>query len=383
MKRALFHYSILNVGGAERSTLKQVKLLLDHGWAVDVVLTNGGGALQGQIDSRAGILVLRRGMYGDAFKRARGVGKLYATPDLLRYLVHRAIGALQCTRLLARRYDVAVVGGTNLSPFLTVRVARANRRLHWIRSDLEHCDNDGRIARSIEKYNKNIDTYVCVSEGARRSLVRSFPSLEAKSCVIYNALNKAEMTKKGADINRPSWAEGDTPIILSVCRLVEASKGLLRMLSAHARILQEGTRIKWVIIGDGPDRDMLAAEVQNRRLTDSFILAGPTDNPLPYYRYADVVAVVSVHEGLSGVINEAKVMGRPVVATAVSGSNEQIQPGVNGILVENSEDAIVEGIRSIVQDGALREKITNDILPNAISDDSHKVVEFERLVFAR
>uniref|UniRef100_UPI00351288A1 glycosyltransferase n=1 Tax=Brevundimonas sp. TaxID=1871086 RepID=UPI00351288A1 len=90
--------------------------------------------------------------------------------------------------------------------------------------------------------------------------------------------------------------------------------------------------------------------------------------------------LASRFEGLSGMVNEAKVAGRPVVATRVSGVDEQLVDGKNGLIVNNDEDALVEGLDRILSDPALRARLTNDWLPPALLDDSAKLDRLEALL---
>ena len=73
-------------------------------------------------------------------------------------------------------------------------------------------------------------------------------------------------------------------------------------------------------------------------------------------------------------------MGRPVIATRFSGISEQITDGVNGMIVENNEDAIFDGMKRILTDAELRQRLTNDTLPEALIDDDRKIRLLERIL---
>lgn len=96
-------------------------------------------------------------------------------------------------------------------------------------------------------------------------------------------------------------------------------------------------------------------------------------NPFPLYRQCDMVAVLSYYEGLCGVINEAKVMGKPVIATEFFGIHEQIIDGDGGLIVENSFDSIYQGMKSLLTDCNLRERLTNNHLSKQVMDDAYKL----------
>lgn len=136
----------------------------------------------------------------------------------------------------------------------------------------------------------------------------------------------------------------------------------------------------WYVIGEGSDREAIEAKIREFKLNDRFILLGQQENPFPYYKHSDIVAVLSYYEGLCGVVNEAKVTGKAVIATEVSGIHEQLQNGINGVIVENNFDAIYDGLESILTDKDLREQITNDYYPKAILNDQHKFEMLTRII---
>ncbi len=117
-------------------------------------------------------------------------------------------------------------------------------------------------------------------------------------------------------------------------------------------------------------------------MADRLILAGRMTNPFPAYREADVVVMASRYEGLCGMVNEGKVAGRPVVASRVSGIEEQLVDGETGLVVENDEDAIVAGLSRILSEPALRARLTNDHLPPTLLDDAGKLARLEALMTA-
>jgi len=382
-KRILIHYPVLNLGGAEMSILRLVRGLADRGWQVDMVVTTGGGPLEGKLDPRVRLTRLRSRPSGNALAQARGVGGLLrAIPDLVIYAAQRIREAVISAEFLFRRYDVAAVGLHGLSPAFCCHWVRARTRLHFIRNDVGEVDRRGKVTPNIERYHRRIDHYICVADSVREALVRRYPYVEGKAVTIYNLLDPDEMRRRAEEEPNPFAAYGDGLKVLSVCRLLEEAKGLARMAEVCRRLLDEGLDFHWFVVGDGPDRALLEAKVRDLGLSERFILLGRQANPFPYYRHADVVAVLSYYEGLCGAVNEAKVMGKAVVATTFSGITEQIEDGVGGLIVANDEDAIVEGMRRVLTDAGLRARLGAGPLNPAILDDEAKLDALEALMGA-
>jgi len=362
----LWHYPVLNLGGAELSTLRLLDGLVRRGLSPALVLNIPGGAAEGAVDPAIALHHLR----ASAAPRPRLPPRDLA--GAARYAAAR-IGQHRAEARFARApaFAAAAVGLQGLSPVFVCRKVRAARRLHFIRNDLSACDPTGRIARAIARTAPAIDAYVCVSEAARRSLLAVAPAVAAKAHTIHNLLAPERMRASAAG-RSPYPPNGGRPRILTVTRLVESAKGLARMVRVHRALLGAGHDVDWFVVGDGPDRPLLERAVADAGTGARMHLTGRQQNPFPWYRHADVVAVPSLHEGLSGAINEAKALLRPVVATDVGGAREQLGAG-GGLLVASDWRAIAEGLAAVLADRALRERLAATPLPAGLLDDEAKL----------
>lgn len=382
-KRAIFHHPGLVLGGAEVSLLRMLSGLADRGWKITLVVTMGGGLLKGKLDRRIKLVCLQpSGSYGRSFYGATGfVEKVNSLPDFLAYRFVQFVGRTRMLRFPFQRYSAAATTLHNTSTRFCRRVVRAGVRLHWIHTDLSQVKLFGKTTDAIRHAVPEIDHYICVSEVVRRSLVEIVPETSKKASVIYNILDAREIRKKmleGADPFPPH--QSDMLRVVTVCRLHEASKGLRRMVRVCKKLADLGIRFQWFVVGDGPDRTMFEEAIKESKCEAKLILMGQLLNPFPAYHYADLVAMLSHYEGLSTTINEAKVAGKPVVATCVSGVDEQLVDGETAVIVDNNEEAIVEGMQRVLSDPALRYTITNDQLPPALLDDSVKLDRLEQLM---
>lgn len=380
--RVLFHYPVLNTGGGEMSSLRLMKGLVDRGWDVTLVVTTGGGSLEPALDPRVRLYKLRPRGFGNRFLGAKGLrGRLSALPDFFAYLATVALGEIRALALLAYRYDAAATLLHGTSTWIVRRRVRAAHRLHFIRNDLSQVDPDGSVADAIRDAEPEIDAYVCVSEVARRSLVEAVPATAAKAHVVHNILDAGGMRRRMSEGPSPfPPRDGAALRLLTVCRLSEASKALIRMARVARRLADAGHDFRWYVVGDGPDRERFEQAIAAEGVQDRLILLGRMANPFPAYRDADLVVMASRYEGLCGMINEAKVAGRAVVATRVSGVEEQLVDGENGLIVDNDEDALVAGVARVLSDPALRSRLTNDRLPAALLDDEAKLDRLEALM---
>ena len=120
------------------------------------------------------------------------------------------------------------------------------------------------------------------------------------------------------------------------------------MVAAFARVHQEHPRTRLVILGEGPDRAAIEAQVDGLGVADSVLLAGHQPNPFPAMAASDCFVMSSDHEGQPMVILEALVLGVPVVTTRFASVDSALPPG-QGLIVDCSVDGVAEGMRAFLR----------------------------------
>lgn len=379
LPRVLLHYPVLNSGGAERSTLRLMAGLADRGCEVHLVLTTAGGQLESEIDPRVIVHHLRD-----------TAGKLPARISGITSAWRFAVGTVQWARgrlqqlwrrrhFEGMRFDAAIAGLHGLSPAFICDWVDARHRLVMVRADAAD-DRYGKLARNIADYEEQIDHYVCVSQSVLNSLVHFYPQTARKALRIYNLIDSRAMRAAADAQSSPFETAKNVVRVISVCRLQESQKALLRMVEVHRRLLDAGVDHAWHVLGDGPDRALLARAIEQQGVQQTFRLHGAVENPFPYYKHAEICAVLSRYEGLCGVVNEARVLERPVVATRFSGIEEQIENGVNGVIVEQDVDSICTGLASLIRDPALRERLARGGYPQVLLNDELKLDAILKLI---
>lgn len=84
-------------------------------------------------------------------------------------------------------------------------------------------------------------------------------------------------------------------------------------------------------------------------------MLGAVENPYPYYAQADLYVHATRFEGKSIAIQEAQVLGCPVIASDCNGNREQIESGVDGILCKLSPEDIAKCIEELIADPKKRQ----------------------------
>lgn len=186
--------------------------------------------------------------------------------------------------------------------------------------------------------------------------LRSFiPACErAKIRLVYHGIDVDRFANDPAVASQPS---SHVPVILSVGRLVP-KKGFPDLIAACQFLLQEGLRFRCVIVGEGPLRGAIEAEIIQRGLADVVSLKGAMTHAdlIAFYREAAIFALSPCivangdRDGIPNVIAEAMAAGVPVVSTAVSGIPELIQNGITGLLVSpESPSELAAALRRLLR----------------------------------
>ncbi len=102
---------------------------------------------------------------------------------------------------------------------------------------------------------------------------------------------------------------------------------------ARAAITSGRSDLEWVMVGDGPERSHVEAQVRNAGFSDRFVFMGQQPDAGRLVRAFDVLVLSSRTEGTPIVALEAMAAGVPVVATAVGGVPDLLE-GDAGRLVE-------------------------------------------------
>lgn len=164
---------------------------------------------------------------------------------------------------------------------------------------------------------------------------------------------KVHVVRCGLDpamLDRPPSPVPAAPRLVCVGRLcADKCQGLL--IEAVAALVASGKEVELELVGDGPTRPALEAQVRRLGLEKRVHFTGWASSAGVRAALLEARALVlpSAAEGLPIVLMEALALGRPVVTTWVAGIPELVQPGVSGWLVPSgSREALVEALRAVL-----------------------------------
>jgi glycosyltransferase involved in cell wall biosynthesis len=145
--------------------------------------------------------------------------------------------------------------------------------------------------------------------------------------------------------------------LCSVGRFSHA-KGFDLAAEACRKLVDLGQKIKWFIIGYGPDEPLLWQKIAALGLHDHFEIMGRRVNPYPYMAACDIYVQPSRYEGKAVTVREAQILRRPVLITDYPTAKSQVEHGVDGYITPLGVDGVVEGIRVLASNKALRDRLS-------------------------
>ena len=160
-------------------------------------------------------------------------------------------------------------------------------------------------------------------------------------------------------------------------------KGYDRAIEVAKRILPIRPAWKWVICGEGPEREHLEGLIREAGLEKQVFLPGTVRDMEAQYRSAAMVVMTSHMEGLPMVLLEAKSYGLPLVSFDImTGPRDIIEDGVNGSLIPpDNVGVMAEKLACLMDSDTLRRQMSeNAALGMEQFSETEILEEWEKLL---
>lgn len=344
--------------GAEKVLVSFANDLVSRGHEVEILESYDRGYLKPQFDSRVTFHCICSNEYTkkyyasleDIHEEKKIINKFAKCAKLIfsKVVGYRKFAEKLTARYYAdKQYDVAINYLEIESPDFLRNAIHANKYLQWYHTDVANLEDPETTDNMISAYEK-MDAIICVAESAKKHFIERYPQLRKKTYVIYNFFDVNNIKTMAEEPFQYDTKRQGVPILLSVGRMTSPKK-YLRFLNVLAQLRNQNIEFQWYVLGDGGQRKEIEEKIRKFHLEDCVFLEGLTDNPYKYMKHCDLFVLPSGWEGFPTVTVEAKVLNCAVLATDVSGIQEQIVHGKTGWIVENNEKAIYEGLKYLLE----------------------------------
>ncbi|MGG0185169.1 glycosyltransferase [Bacillus rhizoplanae] len=386
-KNILFVINNLNCGGAEKALISLLETINYSMYNVDLFLFKHEGLFFSKIPQQVNLLeepfeyryfdmpmktasieCIKKGRVDIALARLCA-GYIFKSEQnrarceqrIWKY-VSKSLGRID------KNYDVAI-GYLEKNPvYFCIDKVKAKKKIGFIHNDYGELGMDSDIDMG---YFAKLDSIVTVSGECANALKERFPMYKKKVKVMYNIVSPNMINKMS--LEKIDMKDKGTKIV-SVGRL-NYQKGFEMAIEACKELRSDGYKITWYVIGEGEEKAHLEKMIEENDLEGKFILLGIKENPYPYIREADIYVQPSRFEGKSIAIDEAKILHKPIVVTNFSTAKDQIKNKENGIIVEMDPHAISGGIKELIDNKELRNKLIDNLSKEELGTES----EIEKL----
>lgn len=333
MKKVLFFIPNLSVGGAEKVLVNLVNNMDRKKFDITVQTLFAGGVNEQFLKKD----ITYKCCFKKTFRGNSQLLKLFRAETLYK-------------RFIKDDYDIIISYLEGPTARIVAGCSDQNtKKVCWIHIQQETKEIFSYAFKSYEEaikcYNK-FDKIICVSQYVQDNF-KKMSNYSGKTEVLYN-------TNETRDIIRLSQEPLDHPmddssVKLCVVGKLKKNKGIERLMHIHKRLNDNGYRVHFYFLGDGDMKEFIKDYAASNGLSEKTTLLGYQTNPYAYIKNCDMLVCGSFAEGFSTAATEALIVGTPVCTVEVSGMKEMLGAhNEYGVVTENSEDALYEGIKILL-----------------------------------
>ena len=212
------------------------------------------------------------------------------------------------------------------------------QKIQWIHTDYAAWHDYNAWTRAVAKNDRKLyscfDRVICLSERLMRRFLALFPEMREKTDVIPNPI-QYEMIRRQAE---QSCAVAPVPgkyNLITIGRM-EREKRYDCLLRTAAGLKARAFPFHWFFVGGGELLGLIQEMRREMGLTDEVTLTGPIENPYPLLAKCDLLILASEYEGTPITVDEAKVLGVPVLSHDVGGISDQLEEGRFGCVTQEN-----------------------------------------------
>ncbi|HBC86799.1 MAG TPA: hypothetical protein DCZ94_07590 [Lentisphaeria bacterium] len=223
---------------------------------------------------------------------------------------------------------------------------------------------------------RNASMIIPVSCAVEKTFLETYPSFKGKSKVIYNGIDVCEFRRRFSRswFKRADFKIGPDDFCVVTVANFKSEKGHRYLIEAATLLKDDG--IRFLLVGDGSEKEGIMDEVTRCGLDKQFVFLGTREDVPELLSLADIMVLPSIEEGFGICLLEAFAAGIPVLATDVCGISEIAENGKDAILISASNpQEIAEGIRKFKEDTGLRGSLSENAKTKILDFDIGKVIQ--------
>lgn len=268
-------------------------------------------------------------------------------------------------------FDLAVAYLEGGSTYYVRDHVKAKKKVAFVHVDYSMAGYNRRLDKNVYL---DYDKIFTVSSEVADSFTKVYEELQSRTEVFNNIINKQYILDKSKE-NCGFTDDFDGVRLLTVGRLT-AQKALQVSVEACNLLKKRGANIRWYVLGEGDQRKKLEKLIRKKKLEKDFILCGAVENPYTYMLNCDIIVHESRYEGKSIAIQEAQILGKPIIVSDCNGNREQVIHDIDGIMCGFDSLELCKSIERLIVDNELRDRIGEKAREkNTQTDETCKMLE--------
>lgn len=232
-------------------------------------------------------------------------------------------------------YDVSICYTNHQKIFSDLARLSSKNSILFVHSDVSrYSSSEMEKMKKKIKYDK-FKTIICNSNKSKNALQSKYEKkLNIK--VIPNYIDGENIIKKSNEKVTEDVFDKRTITFINIANHVEEFKNISLIINTSAK-LKNDYNFKVLLIGSGKDTDYYKELIKEFKLEDYIFILGTKSNPYPYLKNSDCLLFTSKYEGYGLVLNEARVLGVPIITSNCGASEEIVTKEYGNIFYKDSE----------------------------------------------
>ncbi len=351
------------MNGAIRSLMNFLSVIDKEKYQVDLFVYDSDGELSGEIPDRVNILPRDYYMYffETAYKNALKSGNLFVKATRTLASIQRKLGKYSVdknikyalwrrARTIDTEYDVAVAWTEGNSHQFIIEKVNAKVKIGWHHIDDKACPSHTEFQKKVFP---KLDYIVTVSETCKKILIEKYRLQEHKIRVVRNIM-PVDRIKSLAGNSSPYPIDGKTNVLMLA--RAEGWKNINVATDAVKMLYSQGEKVHLWIFGGGYTDEQYNSKLPYLSINKS------VNNPYPYMKFCDIYIQPSKDgEAWGMAVNEAKLLGVPVIVSDIDVFKEQVENEETGLIFGDTEKELAKSIIRLKEDRELYRKIQDNL----------------------
>ena len=364
MKNVLIIIHSLESGGAQKSLISFLKCLdkLDKykEYNIDLIIGNKGGFLRKEVPNNVNLI--RNDLFcwiSNPLKKLNLISDFSLKGFLakINLIVYRKFNKEKNINSYfwkiwnkyipknSKKYDIAIAYMDGWCSHYVMDKVDSKKKILWVHNEYQKLGYDKDFDY---KYYKNCDKIITISQKCVDSFLLTFPEFKNKIHILENISLKDEIQRLSFEKNDIEFLQSKSQIkLLSIGRL-SSQKGFDIAVESAKILKEKNLDFLWLIIGKGEDEILLKNKIKEYGLENNFMLIGERKNPYSYIKDCDIFLQTSRYEGKSIVLDEAKILEKPIIVTNYKTVRDSIEDKKTGMIVELNPLKIAQTIENLI-----------------------------------